>query len=91
MPYSVKSLLEVDEVMVEVLLMVHVLLYDDTAVEDLLNCATPSSEARLFFCEQFFCLTCQSLQEYSEHDLAGVRNEADGPVVLALAEISFLG
>ena len=91
MPYSVESLLEIDEVVVEVLLVFDVLLYEETAVEDLLDSASLCSKARLLFCQQFFRLRLQSLQYDLEQDLAGVAYQAYGAVVLAFPGVAFLG
>ena len=48
MPDSVKSLSEVDEVVIEFLLLLQVFLNHDATIEDLLNCASARSEASLF-------------------------------------------
>ena len=71
--------------------MLDVLLDDYTAVEDLLHRASARSEACLFFSKKFFRFLLQFVEDDSQHDLAGVTDEADRPVVLARAEIAFPG
>ena len=56
MPDSVRSLLEVYEVVKQIVLMLQVLLYDNSTVEDLSNCALAWSKIGLFFCQLFFSL-----------------------------------
>ena len=56
-----KGLLEVYEDIVEILLMLHVFLAEDPAIEYLF-CGTPSvSETCLLFCNDLFCLCLESV------------------------------
>ena len=55
-----------------------VLLYDDSTIEDLFYCIPAWSETCLFFCQQFLSLSLESVEDNSEHDLAGM---ADGTIV----------
>ena len=43
-----------------------------------------------FFCQQFFSLGLESVEDKSEHDLAGMADRADGTIVLTLPEVAFL-
>ncbi|KAH3697694.1 hypothetical protein DPMN_085200 [Dreissena polymorpha] len=45
MPQAFESILEVDEIVEELMLVMQVFLYDDSAVENLISCALPSSES----------------------------------------------
>ena len=86
-----RSLLEVYEDMVEVLLVLEIFLTQNAQVEDLL-CGTPScSEACLFFGDDLLRLWLQSLQYDLQHDFAWVTDEAYCSVVLALLQVAFLG
>ncbi|KAH3811376.1 hypothetical protein DPMN_139787 [Dreissena polymorpha] len=60
-PNAVKSH-KVDNVVEEVTLVLQVLLNYDSAVEDLLHCASPSSKSTLRFDHQFLGLTFQSIE-----------------------------
>ena len=53
MPYSVKGLFEINEDMVQILLMLEVLITQDSNVEDLFCGASPGSEPSLFFSNYF--------------------------------------
>ena len=91
MPNPVECLLEVYEDMVHVLLMLEILLTEDSSIKDLL-CGAPSfSEACLFFSDDLLCLWFQSVQYDLQHDFAWVANEADRSVALALLQVAFLG
>ena len=72
MPDSVKRLLEVYEVVEQIALVLQVLLYRDLTVEGLLYCAPAWSKTCLFFCQQFLSLDLESVEDNSEHDLAGM-------------------
>jgi len=89
-PYSVESLLEVDEVVEQVSLMLKMFFHQDVAVKNLFYCAPACPEPSLFLCK-VFCLLLESVQNNFEHDLAGVADEADCSIVLALALIPLLG
>ena len=61
MPYPVKSLLEVYEDKLEILLMLQVFLAEDPEIE-FLFCGAPSRyETSLFFCNDLFCLWLESV------------------------------
>ena len=62
MPNPVKGLLEVYEDMVEVLLVLDMLLTNDSMVEKLFCGASSCSEACLFFSDDLLCLQLQSVQ-----------------------------
>ena len=72
MPDSVKRLLEVCEIVKQIALVLYVLLYNDSTIEDLFYCALAWSKICLFFCKQFLSLDLESVEDNSEHDLAGV-------------------
>ena len=90
-PHSVEGFRKVDEVVKQVPLVLYLFLDEDPAVEYLVHCALACSETCLFFCQQLLSLCFQSVEDHSEHNLAGMADQAYGPVVLALSEISFLG
>ena len=73
---SVKRLLEVYEVVEQITLVLQVLLYDDTTIEDLFYSASTWSKTCLFFCQQFQGLGLESVEDNSEHGLAGVADLA---------------
>ena len=50
----------------------------------------PALKPLLFFCQQFFSLGLESVEDNSEHDLAGMADQADGTIVLTLLEVAFL-
>ena len=72
MPDSFKRLLEVYEVVEQIALVLLVLLYDDSTIQNLFYCALAWSKICLFFCKQFLSLDLESVEDNSEHDLAGV-------------------
>ena len=72
MPDSVKHLLEVFEVVEQITLMLQVLLYDDSSMEDLFYRASAWSKTNLFFCQQFLSLGLELVEDNSEHGLAGM-------------------
>ena len=41
-----------------------------------------------FCCQQFLSLGLQSLEDHSEHDLAGMADEANGTLALTLLEVA---
>ena len=89
MPYPVKSLLEVYEDMVKILLMLQVLLAEDPEIE-FLFCGAPSGyETCLLFCNDLFCLWLESVYDDLQHDLTKMA-EADSSVVLAQLQVAFL-
>ncbi|KAH3769266.1 hypothetical protein DPMN_170516 [Dreissena polymorpha] len=63
MPHAVKSCLKVNQVVLELLLVLHVFLNDDSAVEDLFHCAPLSSESRLLFGKKCLGHTFQSTED----------------------------
>ena len=54
------------------------------------SCASPCSKPCVFFCNNISCLGFDSVQDDSQHDFLWVADEADGAVVLALLQVSFL-
>ena len=56
MSYPVEGLLEVYEDMVEILLMLQVILAEDSEIEYLFCGAPSGSETCLLFCNDLFCL-----------------------------------
>ena len=76
------------EYMAEVVLVLDIILADNSSVEDLLYGALSCSEACLFFRNDcLFCLRLQSVQ----YDFAWVADEVDCSVALALLQVAFLG
>ena len=72
MPDSVKCFLEVCEVVEQIALVLLVLLYDDLTTEDLIYCALAGSKTSLFSCQQSLSLGLESVEDNSEHALAGI-------------------
>ena len=72
------------------MLMLKVLLYDDSTTEDLFYCALAWSKTCLFFCQQFLSLGLESVEDNSQHDRAEIADKADGTVVPTLLEVAFL-
>ena len=70
MPDSVICLFEVYEIVEQLVL--KVLLCDDSTIEDLFYCAPAWSKTCLVFCQQFLSLGLESVEDNSEHDLAGM-------------------
>ena len=69
MSASVKRLLEVVE---QTALVLYVLFYDDSAIEDLFCCAPARSKNCSFFCQQFLSPGLESAEDNSKNDLAGM-------------------
>ena len=90
MPHPVKGLLEVNKVVEQVSLVLDVFLKQYSAMKNMFHHASSWSESGLLFCELFFCLLLESVQDDTQHDLTGVANEAYCSVILALTEVSFL-
>ena len=88
MPYSVKGFFEINEDMVQILLMLEVLLTQDSKVEDLFCGASSGSEPSLFFSNYFFSLGFQPIQDNLQHDFARMTGEADSSVVLAELQVA---
>ena len=88
MPYPVKSLLEVYEDMVEILLMLQVFLAEDPEIEYLFFGAPSGSETCLLFCNDLFCLWLESVYDL-QLDLTRMADKADGFVVLAQLQVAF--
>ena len=65
MPDSVKRLLEVYEGVEQITLMLQVLFYDDSTIEDLFCCAPAWSETRLLFCQQFLSFGLECVEDDS--------------------------
>ena len=90
MPYPVKGLLEVYEDMAEILLMLQVFLAEDPEIEYFFCGAPSSSETCLLFCNDLFCLWLESVQDDFQDDLTRMADKADGSVVLAQLQVTFL-
>ena len=90
MPQSVERLLKVNEVVEQVPLVLEMFFNADPAVETVFHCAPTCSEACLFFGYYFLSLGFQSVEDDTEHDLAGVADQAYCSIVLALSKISLL-
>ena len=87
--YTVKkSFFEINEDMAQILLMLEVLLTQDSKVEDLFCGASSDSEASLFFSNYFFSLEVNPIQDDIQHDFARMTDEADSSVVLAELQIA---
>ena len=71
MPDSVRRLLEVYEVMEQMALVFKVPLSDDSIIKDLFHCAQAWSKT-CWFCQQFLNLGLESVEDNSEHELAGM-------------------
>ena len=69
---SVKRLLEVYEVVEEIVIVLWMLRYKDSAFENLFYCSPAWTKSCLFFCQQFLSLGFESFEYNSEHDLAGM-------------------
>ena len=82
MSYPVKGVLEIYEDMVQILLMLEVLLTQDSEVEDLFRGATSGSEPGLFFSNCLLGLGFKPIQDDFQHNFAQVIDEADVFVVL---------
>ena len=87
MPHSVKGFVEINEDIVKILLMLEVLLIQDSKVEDLFCGASSGSEPSLFFGNYFFILGFKPIQDDFQHDFAGMTDEADSSVVLAELQV----
>ena len=85
-PYLVKGLLEFYEVIVEIL---QAILAEDPEIEYLF-CGAPSTETHLLFCNDFFCLWLESVQDVVQHGLTRMADKAGGFVVLAQLQVAFL-
>ena len=88
MPYSVKGFFEINEDMVLILLLLEVLLTQDSKVEDLFCGASSDSEPSLFFSNYFFSLGFKPIQDEFQHDFAQMTDEADSSVVLAELQVA---
>ena len=91
MPYSVKGFFEISEDMVQILLMLMVLLTQDSMVDDLLCGASSGSEPILFFSNYFFSLGFKPIQDDFQHDFDRMTDEPDSSVILAELQAPFLG
>ena len=87
MPYSVKGFFEINEDMVQIMLMLEVLLTQDSKVEDLFCGVSSGSEPSLFFSNYFFILGFKPIQDDFQHDFARMTDEADSSVVLAELQV----
>ena len=63
---------EAYEVVEQIALVLHVLLNNDSTIEDLFYCVPAWSKTCLFFCQQFLSLGLESVEDKSEHELVGV-------------------
>ena len=71
--------------------MLEVLLTQYPKTEDLFCCTASWSEACLFFCNGWFCLSLQPVEQHLQLDLTWVAYQADCAVILALLKVTFLG
>ena len=83
MPYPVKCFFEIYEDMVQILLMLKILLTQDSEVEDLFCGASSSLYPSLFFSNNLFSLRFEPVQDDSQHDFTWMTDEANGLVILA--------
>ena len=90
MPDFVKRLHKVYEVVKQIALVLKLLLFDDSNIEDLFYCVPAWPKTCLFFCQLFLSLGPESVEDNSEHDLAGMADQADGTRILSLLEVAFL-
>ena len=74
--------------MVQILLMLEVLLTQDSKVEDMFCGAYSGSEPSLFFSNYFFSLRFKPIQDDFQHDFARMTNEAYTSVVLAELQVA---
>ena len=74
--------------MVQILLMLEVLLTQDSKVEDLFSGASFGSEPSLFFSNYFFSLGFKPIQDDFQHDVARMTDDAGSSVVLAELQIA---
>ena len=72
MPDSIRRLLEVYEVVEQIALVLQVLLYHDSTIENLFYCAPAWSKTCLFFCQQFLSFGLESVDGNSVHDFANM-------------------
>ena len=61
------------------------LLCDDSPIENLFYCALACYKT----CLQFLSLCLESAENNSEHDLAGMADQADGKMMLTSFEVAF--
>ena len=87
---SVKRLLEVYEIVKQIAPVLQMFLYDDLTGEDLFYCAPAWSKPCSFFCQQFLSPGLESVNNNSQHNLAGMADSADGRIVLILLDIPSL-
>ena len=90
MPDSTKRLLEVYKVVEQIALVLWMFPYDDSTIKGLFYCATARSKPCLFFCRQFLSFGLESVEDYWEHDLAGMANYTGVTIVLTLLEVAYL-
>ena len=84
MLYPVKWCLEIyKKNMVQILLMLKVLITQDFEVEYLFCCASSGSEPSLFFCNDFFSLGFEPVQDDFQHYFTCMTDKANGSVILA--------
>ena len=77
MPFSVKGLFEVNDVIVQVLPMLEVPFQQNSKVEDLFGGASSGSELSFSFSNYFFSLGFKPIQDDFQHDFARRTDEAD--------------
>ena len=90
LPDPIKCLLKVNEVVKEWLLICSKLLTQHSQIEDLLCCTTTLPESCLLLSNDFFCLRPQSVKNDSQEYLSRVTYQANGAVVTAGFEVTFL-
>ena len=78
----VKCLFVINEHVEDVLLVLTVLLTQNSKVENLFCCAPSSSKPSLYFGNDLLCLGCQSVQYDFRHHFACVADEANRSIIL---------
>ena len=86
MPHPVKTLLEICENMVEILLTLHVFLAEDQEIE----CGSRSHSDTWLFCNELFSLWLESVYDDLQNDLTRMADKTNGTVVLAQLQAIFL-
>ena len=82
MPHSVRCFLEVNNDMIEIVLVLHVLFTKDSRVEFFLCNNVSFSKAGLHFSDDVLRLWHKLVKDDLQHDFASTADEADCPVVL---------
>ena len=81
----------VDQLLVHVLLVLAVILPQNSDIQDLFCGASSNAKTSLLFGCDLLCLWFQSVQDDFQYHFARMTNEANGSVVLTELQIFFLG